>query len=71
LRGAERRSVRELQLLEIPHRQLGAERGREDVEALVDAVEPGDLGAEDAAGVWREQQLDVHHRGAGVVAGMP
>ena len=40
------------------------------VEALVDAVEAGDLGAQHPAVVGGEQALDVHLRGARVVAGV-
>jgi hypothetical protein len=69
-RRTERGSVGEFELFEVKHGELVAHRGREHVNALVDTVEPRGLTAEYPPCLGVENDLEVHHRGAGVVPGM-
>ncbi len=64
------RRVGQLQVLQVVDGHAGADGGGQDVDALVDAVKAHGLGAQDAAVVGREQQLQVHGVRAGIVAGV-
>ena len=52
------------------HAPTEAQRGRDDIDALVHPVFAYDLRPENAAAVQREEQLDREGRGTRVVGGM-
>ena len=70
LGGRERRGVGELEVGEAVGGDAAGHRGRDHVDALVDAVAADDLRAEDRAVVGIEDQLRRHARRAGVVGGV-
>ena len=63
----ELRRVGQLEVGEGARGEAAGDRGRDDVDALVDAVAADALGAEDRVGVGVDEQLQAHPLGAGVV----
>ena len=71
LRRAVRRGVREFEMLEVLDRHSGTDSDGEDVDALVDAVDPDGLRAEELAALSVEQHLEMHRMRSRVVRRMP
>ncbi len=70
LGGAVRGCVGEVEVDEVVHGQMGAQRGGEDVDALVDPVRADGLGAEDPTVVGARVHDEVELCGAGEPAGV-